>query len=81
MKTVMIDKKATAKRLKKMFLECGIKPEDVKEALQFESVQAVYKWLNPNNKTLPSIDSIVQLAHLMNCPLDDILVTKEIEIR
>ncbi|MCR5107372.1 MAG: helix-turn-helix transcriptional regulator [Lachnospiraceae bacterium] len=80
MKTIIIDNIATSNRLRRKFAECGFKPKDVQSAMQLESVQAVYKWINPKNKTIPSTDSIMQLAYLMNCTVEDIIVTREIEL-
>ena len=72
------DNEATCLRLKEMFDERGLTPKEVQRALQLDSVQAVYKWLSPKNKTMPSLDSLVQLANLMDCQLEDILVLREI---
>ncbi len=48
--------------------------------LQLDSVQAVYKWISPKNKTMPSLDSLVQLANFLDCGIEDILVMKEIDV-
>lgn len=74
----VVDNEATCLRLKEMFAERGHTPKEVQRALQLESVQAVYKWLSPKNKTMPSLDSLVQLANMMDCQLEDILVLREI---
>ena len=74
----VVDNEATCLRLKEMFDERGLTPKEVQRALQLDSVQAVYKWLSPKNKTMPSLDSLVQLANLMDCQLEDILVLWEI---
>lgn len=74
----VVDNEATCLRLKEMFEERGLTPKEVQRALQLDSVQAVYKWLSPKNKTMPSLDSLVQLANLMDCQLEDILVLREI---
>ena len=74
----VVDNEATCLKLKEMFAEHGLTPREVQKALQLDSVQAVYKWLSPNYKTMPSLDSLVQLANLMDCQLEDILVLREI---
>ena len=74
----VVDNEATCLRLNEMFDERGLTPKEVQRALQLDSVQAVYKWLSPKNKTMPSLDSLVQLANLMDCQLEDILVLREI---
>lgn len=78
MSVKVVDNEATCLRLKEMFDERGLTPKEVQRALQLDSVQAVYKWLSPKNKTMPSLDSLVQLANLMYCQLEDILVLREI---
>ncbi len=63
-----------------MFDERGLTPKEIQKALQLDSIQAVYKWISPHYKTMPSLDSLVQLAYLMNFNLEDILVLREIEL-
>ena len=80
MSTRFIDIEATSHNIKRILEEKGVTPREVQEALQFDSVQAIYKWMNPKNKSLPSLDSLVQLAYFLNCSLEDLLIMKETEI-
>ena len=80
MSVKVVDGLATSLRLREMLEERGLKPKDVQQALHLESIQAVYKWLNPNIKSLPSIDNLVALAYLMDCALEDILVLREVDL-
>lgn len=73
----VIDCKATSLHLKEMLKEHGIKAKDVQLALGLNSIQAVYKWLSPDHKTVPSLDNLVQLSALLNCKIEDLLVIKE----
>ncbi len=74
----VIYNEATRLNIKKMMEERNLTPKDVQKALQLDSVQAVYKWLNPRVKAMPSLDSLVQLANLFGCTIEDILVLYEV---
>ena len=76
----VIDTEATCRNIRSILEERGITPKEVQRALQLDSVQAVYKWISPKNKTMPSLDSLVQLANFLNCGIEDILVMKEINV-
>ena len=76
----VIDTEATCRNMKSILEERGITPKEVQRALQLDSVQAVYKWISPKNKTMPSLDSLVQLANFLDCGIEDILVMKEIDV-
>ena len=76
----VIDTEATCRNIKYILEEHGITPKEVQRALQLDSVQAIYKWISPKNKTIPSLDSLVQLANFLNCGIEDILVMKEINV-
>ncbi len=76
----VIDTEATCRNIKTILEERGITPKEVQHALQLDSVQAVYKWISPRNKTMPSLDSLVQLANFLNCGIEDILVMKEVNV-
>lgn len=76
----VIDTEATCRNIKSILEERGITPKEVQRALQLDSVQAVYKWISPKNKTMPSLDSLVQLANFLNCGIEDILVMREINV-
>ena len=74
----VIDSEAICCNIMRILEERGITPKDVQKALRFDSVQAVYKWISPKTKTVPSLDSLVQLANFLDCEIEDILVMKEI---
>ncbi len=74
----VIDNEQTCIKLKRMLEERGIKPREIQIQLRLDSIQAVYKWLNPKYKTMPSLDNLILLAQYMDCRLEDILVLNEI---
>ncbi len=77
----VIDTKATSNRLSELMKEKGLKPRDMQRALDLESIQAVYKWLSPKYKSMPSIDNLVLLTHILDCSMEDIIRVKEVEIK
>ena len=76
----VINNQETCAKLKSMLEERGLSAKQVQRELQLDSVQAVYKWISPNCKTMPSIDNLILLANLMDCKLEDILVLNEVKI-
>lgn len=73
----MIDTGKTHSALRLKIVEKGMSPKDVQEALGLQSVQAVYRWLSPKGKTLPSLDNIVELSGLLGCTVDELLCVYE----
>ena len=76
----VIDIEATCRNLKEMLEKQNYTAKEVQFKLGLETVQAVYKWLSPNNRTIPSLDSLVQLADMLGCSVEDILVYKESDV-
>ncbi len=70
----VIDTDATCRNLREMLEERKISANEVQHVLDLKTVQAVYRWLSPNNQTMPSLDNLIQLADLMDCDLEDIIV-------
>lgn len=67
-----ISKAETGKRIRKLLVESGITVRDVQEAMELESPQAVYKWLN--GKALPSTENLLILSEMLRIPMEQILV-------
>jgi transcriptional regulator with XRE-family HTH domain len=64
--------KETGQQIKKLLKENGYCVKDVQGAMGFENPQAIYKWLS--GRSLPSLDNLVILSHLLNTSIDNILV-------
>lgn len=80
MKTIkVIDSAATSDRIKELLKKQGLRPKDVQEELELECVQTVYKWMDSNSKTIPSLDKLIHLAALLNVTMEEILVLNEIK--
>ena len=67
-----ISKAETGKRIRKLLVESGITVREVQEAMELESPQAVYKWLN--GKALPSTENLLILSEMLRMPMEQILV-------
>ena len=70
----MIDSEKTCERIKAIMEERNISPRQMQRAMGFDSIQAIYKWLSPKSKTIPSIDSLAQLTNFLGCQMEDVLV-------
>ncbi len=79
MSTRVIDCEATSNKIRHIMEEKNINPKDVQEALHFDCVQTIYKWISPKHKTIPSLDSLVQLAGFLDCEIGDLIVVKNVD--
>lgn len=69
-----IDKEATSLLLGRLMEGHELTVSDVKLLLDLKSEQAVYRWLNAEDKTLPSLQHFVELSDALEIPLDDMIV-------
>ena len=74
----VIDAEATSNRIRALMKEKGLTSRQIQRQLQLDSIQAVYKWTSPRYKSIPSIDNLVKLSQILDCRLEDILVTKDL---
>ena len=77
-KKPVLDLKATQEKIKSLMDSKGITHRQVQAACGFPNVQSVYNWFY--KKRMPSLDSLVVLARLLDVKLDDLIVTTDIEI-
>ena len=70
----------TSLQIGRLIEASGLTVEELRDRLQVTSVQAIYKWMNIKNKTLPSIDNLVLLANVLEVRVEDILVLNELEL-
>ena len=64
----------TGQNIYHLMHEREISVKDVQEACGFSTPQAVYKWFN--GQSIPSVDNLVILAHLLGATIDDIIITE-----
>ncbi len=77
----VIDCQATCANLKKLIEEKGLTPNDIRDILNLNSVQSVYKWYataRGKGSSVPSVDNVIILAHVIGASLDEIYVTNEV---
>ena len=73
----VIDVEGTSVKIGEMVKEKGLTARQIQRHLNLDTIQAVYKWMNPRYKSIPSVDNLVKLSKLLGCSLEDILVTKD----
>ena len=72
----VIDMVATGKNIERMRKAAGLSVRDLKDVFGFATPQAIYKW--QHGTAMPTIDTLVVLAALLQVKVDDILVVAKI---
>ena len=70
---ITVNMAATGANIKNMMKARNIKVKDVQAVCGFGTPQAIFKWMRGD--ALPSIDNIVILAHILDVPIDEIIIT------
>lgn len=70
----VIDMRATGAHIKELMVARDISVQDVQEAMELASPQAVYRWLRGSN--MPSVDNLFALSRYLNVQMDDVIVEK-----
>ncbi len=73
MDAVSIDVMATKENIKTLIEKKELTPREIQRALGLSSIQAIYKWTSPNNKSVPSLENLLLLAALLECNVEDII--------
>lgn len=68
-----IDMIATGANIRALIKDKGLKVADVQTVFGFNTPQAIFKWMRGD--AMPSIDNIVILAHILDVPIDEIIIT------
>lgn len=63
---------ATGANIRALIRMRGLKVSDVQRGCGFNTPQAIFKWMHGD--AMPSIDNMVILAHLLDVPIDRIIV-------
>ena len=71
----VINMALTGARIKMMRKQRGITVKQITEFMGFTEPVAVYKW--QRGESLPSTDNLLALARILNCSMEDILVTED----
>ena len=74
----VLDLDATGAKIKSLMKQRGITPRQLQILLNFPYVQTVYNWFA--GKNMPTLDNLVVLAKVLNVAMDDIVVTKMVDV-
>ena len=74
----VLDLEATGAKIKTLMKQRGITPRQMQLILNFPYVQTIYNWFA--GKNMPTIDNLVVLAQVLEVAMDDIIVTRMVEV-
>ena len=74
----VLDVDSTGAKIKSLMKQRGITPRQLQIILNFPYVQTVYNWFS--GKNMPTIDNLIVLAQVLGVTVDDIIVTKTVDI-
>ncbi|MBQ0051982.1 MAG: helix-turn-helix transcriptional regulator [Treponema sp.] len=74
----VVDLKATGNKIKSLRIENGYTVRDLQDIFGFDYPQAVYSW--EQGKNIPAIDNLLVLARLFGVAIDEIVMSREIEV-
>ena len=74
----VLDLEATGTKIKTLMKQRGITPRQLQLLLNFPYVQTVYNWFA--GKNMPTLDNLVVLAKVLDVAMDDIVVTKMVDV-
>ena len=69
----VIDLAATGENISRLRRAKGLTVRQVQSYFGFEEPQAIYKW--QRGESLPTVDNLYALSHLLEVPMNEILVT------
>ena len=74
----MINVEKSCQAIKEISVAKGFTIKRLQKALGLESVQTIYHWFS--GCSIPSIDNLFTLAHVLNVQVEQLIVTEEIEV-
>ena len=74
----VLDLEATGTKIKTLMKQRGITPRRLQILLDFLYVQTIYNWFRGLN--MPTLDNLVVLAQVLGVTMDDIVVTRMVEM-
>ena len=74
----VLDLEATGAKIKTLMKQRGITPRQLQILLNFPYVQTVYNWFA--GKNMPTLDNLIVLAKVLNVAMDDIVITKMVDV-
>ncbi len=74
----VLNAEATGARIRELRVQKGLRIDDIREFMGFESCQAIYKW--QKGESLPTVENLYALSRLFETSIEEILVEDEMEI-
>ena len=74
----VLDLEATGTKIKTIMKLRGVTPRQLQLIMDFPYVQTIYNWFA--GKNMPTLDNLVVLAQILDVTMDEIIVTKMIEV-
>ena len=71
----VIDPQRTGQTIRKLIKERKLTVEQVRDRIELESVQAMYKWFR--GECCPKIDNLLALSRLLNVSIDSMIVSRD----
>ena len=71
----VIDPWKTGQKIRRMIKERKLTVEQVRDRIELESVQAMYKWFR--GECCPKIDNLLALSRLLNVSIDSMIVSRD----
>ena len=74
----VLDLEATGMNIKSLMRRRGVSVRELQAIMGFPYVQTIYNWFN--GKNMPSIDNLVVLSQILAVRIDEIIVTRQVEV-
>ena len=74
----VLDLEATGRKIKTLIELRGISVRELQALMGFPYVQTIYNWFT--GKNMPTIDNLIVLAQLLGTSIDELLVTRQVEV-
>ena len=74
----VLDLEATGAKIKTIMKQKGVTPRRLQLIMDFPYVQTIYNWFA--GKNMPTLDNLVVLAQILGVTMDDIVVTRMVEM-
>lgn len=74
----VLDLEGTGTKIKTLMKLRGVTPRQLQLIMDFPYVQTIYNWFA--GKNMPTLDNLVVLAQILGVTMDEIIVTKMIEV-
>lgn len=74
----VLDLEATGSKIKTIMKQRGVTPRQLQLIMDFPYVQTIYNWIA--GKNMPTLDNLVVLAQILDVTMDNLIVTRSVEV-